>query len=145
MAAMNRTSLLYIEASKLIQNWVGPLLNELGYETTHVQTLEDAQRLIKRETPITFVLLGDISRPSDLIDDTPLAELSIIRSLRNRDAYNDTSIIVFSSCLTFKPLALENGANAFLEKPAGPNELKATLEPFLPLRALRTKRARAAN
>lgn len=125
-----KTKLLYIEASDLIQRWVIALLKQLDCDTTQARTLDTARAKIEKEQPFNIVLLGDLTRPTDQISGVPIAELSIIKSIRERTAYKKTTIIVFSSA-AYEKEAIRHGASDFLSKPAGAVELEQILSPHL--------------
>ncbi len=125
-----KTKLLYIEASDLIQGWVIALLQQLNCETTQARTLSSARSKIEKETPFNLILLGDLTRPTDQVSGVPVSELSIIKSIRERVTYKNTSIIIFSSA-NYETECMQHGANGFLHKPAGAVELEEVLTPHL--------------
>lgn len=127
---MSRPLLLYVEASKPIQSWVGTLLDDLKCRTKHVQTAKEANEELKTRKRFCIVLLGDVTRPGSLSSDAPDAELAIIKAIKKRNRFGNTKIVVFSS-VPYEAKAKRHGADAFLAKPNGAEALTKILEPFL--------------
>lgn len=125
-----RKELLYAEASSQIQAWVLPTLQRLGCAVTCALDINAARQPVDNNQPLDLVLLGDLTRPNELTTGVPLAELTLIKSLRENRLYRKIPIIIFTS-LDWLPQAYEAGASAHLVKPAGAEELEHVLAPYL--------------
>lgn len=121
---------LYIEADNLIQSWVAPMLRRRGYLVKEARTVETARHYIEANEPLTLVLLGDLTRSTDLINGIPLDELSLVKSIRERSVYDHTPVIVWTN-VDWLPDAYRAGINAHLLKPSGAHDLNRTITPYL--------------
>lgn len=127
----NPVNVLCIEASDLILTWLVPFIARHGCHVTEARHLQAALTAIQKNEPLDLVLLGDISRPTDLVfPTTPEAEMKILLDLRNHPKYKKTPIIVFTS-IDWITEARDNGATNYLIKPAGSDELEALILPYL--------------
>ena len=125
-----RNSVLYVEASDLIQAWVIPLLENLNCSVKPAATAETARQYLKSGQPLDLVLLGDVTRPSEMTTEDPTAELSIIKQIRERKRYRHTKILIFTSH-NYLRQAYKFGANAHIVKPIGANALTNFILPHL--------------
>jgi CheY-like chemotaxis protein len=123
-------TILYIEASDLIQAWVPSVLKRSGWAVTCVRDIESARRSVESENHFDVILLGDLTRPTELISDIPPAELSLVRAIRQSRLNRDTPIVIFTS-YDWLETAREAGVNEHLVKPVGAEELEAILQPYV--------------
>lgn len=135
-----KAKVLYVESSDLIQSWVRPLLNRLGCLLEPARTIDAARAIVEKENPLDLVVIGDLTRPSDLVAGVPLAELSLINSIRERQCYRETPVIIFTN-VDWLSDAYRAGADGDVTKPAGADELEKVIKPYLDGRKKRRQNA----
>jgi two-component system KDP operon response regulator KdpE len=119
--------ILLVDDDVPIQRAVTPLLESQGYEVETAGTARDALNAFERVRPDLIVL--DLGLPD-------ADGLTVCRQIR---AESDVPILVLSArdAEKEKVLALDQGADDFVTKPFGPDELLARIRTVL-RRALRT-------
>jgi two-component system, OmpR family, KDP operon response regulator KdpE len=119
--------ILLVDDEVAIQRAVTPLLRSQGYEVEIAGTARDALSAFERMRPDLIVL--DLGLPD-------ADGLTVCRRIR---AESDVPILVLSArgAEKEKVLALDQGADDFVTKPFGPDELLARIRTVL-RRALRT-------
>ena len=123
-----RKRLLFVEASDLVQGALVPRISSvLNCSVEQASNLTDALATLKSDPPLDLILLGDLTRPSQLTDDGPEAELTVIKTAR--EANPDLPILLFTS-QNYLDLAYAAGATSHMIK-AGPDDLINFISPFL--------------
>ena len=112
---MIREKILVIEDEKSISHFICTVLNNNGYEAMQAQTGEEALSMISSHCPDLIIL--DLGLPD-------MDGLDILRSLRS---WTSLPVVVVSarSHERDKVAALDLGADAYLTKPFGTDELLA--------------------
>jgi len=135
---------LYVESSDLIQSWVRPLLNRLGCLLEPARTIDAARAIVENEDHLDLVVIGDLTRPTDLVAGVPLAELSLINSIRERKCYRETPVIIFTN-VDWLDDAYRAGADGEIAKPAGADDLEKVIKPYLDGKKKRRRHAAAPS
>jgi two-component system KDP operon response regulator KdpE len=127
------TRILLVDDESAIQRTVGPLLRARGYDVEIAGTGTAALRIVEDQTPDLIVL--DLGLPD-------LEGTEVCRRIR---ASSKVPIIVLSarSSETDKVNALDLGADDYVTKPFGPEELLARIR--VALRRVASERAEAAG
>ena len=110
-----REKILVIEDEKSISHFISTVLNNNGYEAMQAQTGEEALSMISSHCPDLVIL--DLGLPD-------MDGLDILRSLRS---WSSLPVVVVSarSHERDKVAALDLGADDYLTKPFGTDELLA--------------------
>jgi CheY-like chemotaxis protein len=123
-----RKRLLFVEASDLVQGALVPRISSvLNCSVEQASNLTDALATLKSDPPLDLILLGDLTRPSQLTDDGPEAELTVIKTAR--EANPDIPILLFTS-QNYLDLAYAAGATSHMIK-AGSDDVINFISPFL--------------
>ncbi len=123
-----RKRVLYVEASDLVQASVVPLITGLNCAVSQASSLDTALAELNSNDPFDLILLGDLTRPSQVNDEGPQAELTIIKQAR--EANRDIPILIFTS-QNYLNLAYEAGATSHMIKPTGAGPIIDFISPFL--------------
>ena len=118
---MRPALILFVDDEKAIQRTMVPLLRSRGYTVTTAETGKDALAAIDAERPDLVVL--DLGLPD--MDGTVVCERIRARS--------DVPILILSARMTEpdKIAALDRGADDYVTKPFGPEELLARVRAAL--------------
>ena len=117
-----REKILVIEDEKSISHFISTVLNNNGYEAMQAQTGEEALSMISSHCPDLVIL--DLGLPD-------MDGLDILRSLRS---WSSLPVVVVSarSHERDKVAALDLGADDYLTKPFGTDELLARVRTATP-------------
>jgi DNA-binding response OmpR family regulator len=117
-----REKILVIEDEKSISHFISTVLNNNGYEAMQAQTGEEALSMISSHCPDLVIL--DLGLPD-------MDGLDILRSLRS---WSSLPVVVVSarSHERDKVAALDLGADDYLTKPFGTDELLAAPRSAIP-------------
>lgn len=118
------TRVLAADDSATIRQMLSATLSEAGFEVTLAQ---DGHEALERATSESFgLVLTDVNMPG-------LDGISLVRALRERDAYRYVPIIVITteSSAEFRSRGREAGATAWIVKPFNPARLVETVRRVL--------------
>jgi len=123
-----RKRLLFVEASDLVQGALVPRISSVfNCSVEQASNLTDALATLKSDPPLDLILLGDLTRPSQLTDNGPEAELTVIKTAR--EANPDIPILLFTS-QNYLDRAYAAGATSHMIK-AGSDDVINFISPFL--------------
>lgn len=123
----SKKHILFAEASDVVQEMTGMILEQFNCEVTPVASANAAfEELSSGRLRFDLVLVGDMSKPLAVNETVP--ELSVIRQARS--LYPKVPILIFTS-LDYRDRARESGATAYLPKPADRRALIAFIGPYL--------------
>jgi CheY-like chemotaxis protein len=124
-----RKRLLFVEASDLVQQAHVPRISTVfNCIVEQASNLTEALAALESTPPLDLILLGDLTKPSQLTSDGPEAELTIIKTARNM--YPDIPILIFTS-QNYIDLAYANGCTSHMIKPAGSQEIIDFINSFV--------------
>ncbi|HWG92419.1 MAG TPA: response regulator [Candidatus Thermoplasmatota archaeon] len=95
------------------------LLQALGYEVATSSQPSEAPRLLREERPDALLL--DLLMPG-------FDPAALLRAIRADPAIRDTPVVLFSASEDLATYQARVGADAYLEKPFRPTEVKETLD-----------------
>lgn len=135
---------LVVEASELILTWVIPVIEKLGCRVTKAGELKAALSVIQQCEPLDLILLGDISRPTNIESEIPAAEMELLQQVRRNPKYRRTAVVVFTN-LDWIDEAKRAGASNWIVKPCGADDLETVILPYLSSAAAENKKERHSS
>jgi DNA-binding response OmpR family regulator len=117
---MSRKKIFLIEDDESVQEILTMLFEKAGYE---LEISPDGQIVYNTVTWPDLFLLDKQLNGSDGLD--------ICKYLKSNDATREIPVIMFSATPGVEPLAINAGADCFMEKPFNSNALMKKIEEYL--------------
>ena len=122
---MKQLKILFVDDDHINRKLLANMLNKNPnvYETLEAKDGQEALEILNKNRDIDFVLL-------DIIMPGGPDGIEILRYLRQDPRFKNIPVIVLSTDDTQKTIAIEAGANDFINKPIKEKDLIAKIEKF---------------